>query len=197
MTLDADPVRLAQVFANPLNNAAKYSDKGGRIWLKAEQAGEEALVSVRDEGAGIEADMLPRVFDLFAQANGVSRHERGGLGVGLALARGLVQLQAAASLATATGLAWEANLRCVCRRMRPLSPERNARRAPPPRRSDAVVFWSSTMIGDVGDSLGILLKCLGVDARVVYGGPAPIVAITGFKPRSGLCRRRNARHGRL
>jgi signal transduction histidine kinase len=71
-------VRLAQVFANLLNNAAKYSDEGGRIWLKAGRVGEEALVSVRDEGAGIEADMLPRVFDLFAQANGVSHHGRGG-----------------------------------------------------------------------------------------------------------------------
>jgi signal transduction histidine kinase len=68
--IDADPVRLAQVFSNLLNNSAKYTEKGGRIWLTAYRENGSVLVSVRDNGIGIAAKMLPRVFDLFTQLRG-------------------------------------------------------------------------------------------------------------------------------
>jgi PAS domain S-box-containing protein len=92
LRLVADPVRLAQVLGNILINAAKYTDSGGRIELEATQAGGELVVVVRDNGIGISAQMLPRVFTLFAQASPAIERSEGGLGIGLALVRGLVQL---------------------------------------------------------------------------------------------------------
>jgi PAS domain S-box-containing protein len=92
LMLQADPVRIAQVIANLLNNAAKYTASGGQIWISARRDGEEAVVSVRDNGAGIPAEMLPRVFEMFAQVNRTLNRSQGGLGIGLTLARNLVEL---------------------------------------------------------------------------------------------------------
>jgi PAS domain S-box-containing protein len=92
MMLHADPVRIAQVIANLLNNAAKYTENGGQIWISARREGDEAVVSVRDTGAGIPAEMLPRVFEMFTQINRTLNRSQGGLGIGLALARNLVEL---------------------------------------------------------------------------------------------------------
>jgi CheY-like chemotaxis protein len=178
-------VRLAQVFANLLNNAAKYSDKGARIWLAAEHAGEEALVRVRvrvrDEGAGIDAEMLPRVFDLFAQAHGVSRHERGGLGVGLALARSIVRLHGGSVVGHSGGLGQgsEFTVRLPTHATIVARAESTANAAAPEGCIGVLVVDDDR---DVGDSLGMLLKCIGVEASVVYGGAGAIVAITELKP---------------
>jgi PAS domain S-box-containing protein len=90
--LDADVVRLGQVFSNLLINAAKYTDPGGQIQLRAVLQGAEVVVSVRDNGIGIPADMLPRVFKLFFQSHTAMGRTEGGLGVGLSLVRGLVGL---------------------------------------------------------------------------------------------------------
>jgi PAS domain S-box-containing protein len=92
MTLEADAVRLGQVIANLLNNAAKYTNRGGQIWLTARREGSHAVLSVRDTGLGIPADMLPRVFDMFAQVDRTLERAQGGLGIGLSLAKNLVQL---------------------------------------------------------------------------------------------------------
>ncbi|WP_434113442.1 PAS domain S-box protein [Methylocaldum sp. GT1TLB] len=90
--LDADPVRLTQVLSNLLNNAAKYMAAGGHVWLLAERQGPDAVVSIRDEGIGISAEMLPHVFDLFTQADRSIDRSQGGLGLGLSLVRHLVEL---------------------------------------------------------------------------------------------------------
>jgi PAS domain S-box-containing protein len=90
--LDADPTRLAQVFSNLLNNAAKYSEQNGQITLAAELAGDEVIVRVTDRGIGISADHLPRIFQLFAQVETASDRSQGGLGIGLSLVRGLVEM---------------------------------------------------------------------------------------------------------
>jgi PAS domain S-box-containing protein len=90
--LQADPVRLAQVFSNLLINAAKYTDPGGEIHLRAVQQQGRIVVSVRDNGIGIAAEMMPRLFTLFSQAHTALDRSEGGLGVGLALVRGLVAL---------------------------------------------------------------------------------------------------------
>jgi PAS domain S-box-containing protein len=86
-----DLTRLVQVVANLLNNAAKYTEPGGRVWLSAECAGDEVVLRVRDTGAGIPAGTLPQVFDLFVQAERALDRSQGGLGVGLTLVRSLVQ----------------------------------------------------------------------------------------------------------
>lgn len=91
--LDADATRLAQVFLNLLNNAAKYSEKDGQIWLTAEQQGAEVIVSVKDTGIGISAAHMPRIFELFSQVSTALEKSQGGLGIGLSLVKGLVELQ--------------------------------------------------------------------------------------------------------
>jgi len=92
VVLNADPTRLAQIFSNLLNNAAKYMEKGGHIWLTAERADGEVVVSVRDMGIGIDAEHLPHIFEMFSQATSALGRSEGGLGIGLALVRGLVEL---------------------------------------------------------------------------------------------------------
>jgi PAS domain S-box-containing protein len=88
----ADPVRVAQILTNLLNNAAKYTDRGGQIWLTAARQGSEAVLRVRDTGIGIPPEMLGRVFEMFTQVDRSSGHAQGGLGIGLALVRSLVQM---------------------------------------------------------------------------------------------------------
>jgi two-component system CheB/CheR fusion protein len=90
--LEADAVRLSQVFSNLLINAAKYTDPGGQIQLRATREGNEIVVAVRDNGIGISADMMPRLFAMFSQAQSALGRSEGGLGIGLSLVRGLVTL---------------------------------------------------------------------------------------------------------
>ena len=90
--LDADPVRLAQAFSNLLNNAAKYSEPGGRIWFEVKQEAEAVVVSVKDTGIGIPADKLPIIFDMFVQVDTSKERSQGGLGIGLTLVKQLVQM---------------------------------------------------------------------------------------------------------
>jgi PAS domain S-box-containing protein len=92
LRVDADAIRLSQVVANLLSNAAKFTQRGGRIWLSVDRAGDEARIRVRDTGSGVPPEMLPRIFDLFAQAHGASDRAHGGLGIGLTLVRMLVEL---------------------------------------------------------------------------------------------------------
>src|SRR5262249_60296692 len=90
--LEADATRLAQVVANLLNDAAKYTEERGRIWLTVGRDGGEAVVRVRDNGVGIPAEMLAQVFDLFTQVTHSLDRSQGGLGIGLTLAKSLVEM---------------------------------------------------------------------------------------------------------
>ena len=90
--VDGDVTRLAQVFTNLLNNAAKYTEKGGHVSLTVERQGSEAVVSVRDTGVGIPPHMLPKIFDMFTQMDGSLEKSQGGLGIGLSLVKGLVEM---------------------------------------------------------------------------------------------------------
>jgi PAS domain S-box-containing protein len=101
--LEADPMRLTQVFANLLNNAAKYTEKGGRILLGAERMGNEVAVSVKDNGIGITPEMLPRIFDIFSQAEPALVRSQGGIGIGLSLVKGLVGLHGGSVEARSAG----------------------------------------------------------------------------------------------
>jgi len=103
LRLDADAVRLEQVLVNLLTNAAKYTETGGRISLSARREGDELVVVVRDSGIGIGPELLHRVFDLFVQGHRTSARSEGGLGVGLALVRRLVELHGGGATAASEG----------------------------------------------------------------------------------------------
>jgi signal transduction histidine kinase len=92
LTVDADPVRLEQILINLLSNATRYTDPGGAIWLSTVAEDGHAVVRVRDNGSGIAPEMLPRVFDLFVQAEAPRGRDSGGLGIGLTLVKNLVEL---------------------------------------------------------------------------------------------------------
>lgn len=92
LVIEADPIRLEQVITNLLNNAAKYTTSGGSVWLTVEREDDQATIRVRDTGAGIPADMLPRLFDLFSQVEGHQERSEGGLGIGLNLVKRLVEM---------------------------------------------------------------------------------------------------------
>jgi len=101
--LEADATRLSQVFSNLLSNACKYTPEGGRIWLSAESVGDEALVRVRDDGIGIDPQMIPRVFEMFTQLDRGSDPARQGLGIGLALAHRMAEMHGGSIVAQSGG----------------------------------------------------------------------------------------------
>lgn len=92
MLVHVDPCRVAQVLSNLLNNAAKYTDKDGQIWLTAVREGNQVVIRIRDTGVGIAREMLPKVFDMFAQVDRTLHRAQGGLGIGLALAQSLARM---------------------------------------------------------------------------------------------------------
>ena len=98
-----DLTRLTQISANLLNNAAKYTEEGGRIGLTVEASGDEAVLRVRDTGVGIAADMLPHLFEMFTQVPGSVSRSEGGLGIGLTLVRGLVEMHGGTVAAQSEG----------------------------------------------------------------------------------------------
>src|SRR5262249_1537135 len=102
--LEADAVRLVQIVVNLLNNAEKYTEPGGRISLTAQLENNEAVIRVGDKGVGIDKETLPYVFDLFTQAEWSLDHSQGGMGIGLALVRRLVDLHGGAIIAHSEGL---------------------------------------------------------------------------------------------
>jgi signal transduction histidine kinase/ActR/RegA family two-component response regulator len=104
MMLVADPVRLAQVVGNLLANAAKYTEANGHIWVSAGRDGDQVSLSIRDNGIGIEPDMLPHVFDLFVQLDRAATRSQGGLGIGLTLVKNLIEMHGGSVEARSAGL---------------------------------------------------------------------------------------------
>jgi signal transduction histidine kinase len=181
LILDADPVRLAQVLANLLNNAAKYTPEGGRIWLTARRAGSNAEVSVRDSGTGIPAEMLPKVFDLFMQVERTYSRAQGGLGIGLTLVRSLVSLHGGSVEARSEGPGRGSELVVrlpLAAGLAPLQDSRDARPAAVAPRRILVVDDNR----DAADSLGMLLKFLGADVCTANDGPAALEAFRTYRP---------------
>jgi PAS domain S-box-containing protein len=186
LLLEADPVRLAQVFANLLNNAAKFTNDGGQLELKMGRENGQAVVRVRDTGIGIAADMLPHVFDLFSQANRSVERGDAGLGIGLTLARSLVEMHQGSIQATSAGLGKGSEF--VVRL--PLRAEPRTSASSPP---SIAMEYSPTTIAplrvlvvddnrDAADSLGLFLKLAGHDVRTTHDGPTALQAAQEFHP---------------
>jgi PAS domain S-box-containing protein len=168
--VDGDHTRLAQVFANLLNNAAKYTDDGGRITLSATEEGGEIVVTVRDDGVGIAEDLLPHIFDMYTQVDRTVDRSQGGLGIGLTLVRRLVQLHGGSVHARSAGLNRGSEFQVRLPRLAVLVPDASApplRIAPSQRRFRMLVVDDNV---DSADSLGIMLRLMGNDVEVAYGG---------------------------
>ncbi|HKQ70069.1 MAG TPA: ATP-binding protein [Polyangiaceae bacterium] len=103
LLLWCDPVRIGQVVANLLTNAARYTQPGGHVWVSGERRGDEIVITVRDEGIGISKDFLPQVFDLFVQGKRSTDRAEGGLGIGLSLVKNLVELHGGSVSAASNG----------------------------------------------------------------------------------------------
>jgi signal transduction histidine kinase/CheY-like chemotaxis protein len=181
--LDGDFVRLSQVLANLLNNAAKYTNQGGQIWLSAKRDRDELAISVRDTGIGIPAEMLPSVFDLFVQVDRATSRAQGGLGIGLTLVRSLIEMHDGSVEVRSEGV--DRGSEFIVRL--PL-PKRQTLTLP--AASSAHANGASTMRRvlivddnrDAAATLGTLLKCLGADVRVTNDGESALAAMETQRP---------------
>jgi signal transduction histidine kinase len=179
--VDADATRLAQVFANLLNNAAKYTEPGGRILLSLEHQGAEAMVAVRDTGVGIPAAMLPRVFEMFVQVEHSLERAQGGLGIGLALVRGLVGMHGGAVEANSEGHGQGSEF--VVRL--PVAPPPVGRGAAPAGDGAARAAHRVLVVDDNDDSaasLAMLLEAMGNEARTARDGLEALEVGAAFRP---------------
>jgi len=181
LPLDADAVRLAQLLANLLNNAAKYTDAGGHIWLSTGREGDQAWVSVRDNGTGIPAEQLARVFDLFMQADNSQQRAQGGLGIGLTLAQRIAQMHGGSVRAHSEGpgRGSEFVVRLPLAASPALAGAGAARSAPVLAPLRILVVDDNQ---DSADSLGLLLQSLGAEAHAVYDGPSALDALGRERP---------------
>jgi PAS domain S-box-containing protein len=189
LVLMADRVRLTQVFANLLNNAAKYTDAGGRIRVDVWREGGQMLASVRDTGIGIPAEALPRVFDMFAQAHRAVGRGQGGLGIGLTMVRSLVEMHhgsvEAHSAGSGTGSEFVVRL--------PLAPAQEGWTEHPgaaEARPHAPFAGQRILVvddnHDAADTLAMLLEADGAQVRAAYDGRGALALAESFLPSSVL-----------
>jgi PAS domain S-box-containing protein len=180
--LDADPVRLAQVFANLLGNAAKYTRPGGHIRFTATREGKELVVSVKDDGVGISAEMLPRVFEIFSQGERAPDRAQGGLGVGLALVRGLLELHGGRVEARSEGLGKGSEF-VVHLPVLDASPPLEA---PAPIEVGKARAARRLLIvddlRDSADSLAMLMRIMGHEAHTAYDGEEAMARAAQLQP---------------
>jgi PAS domain S-box-containing protein len=182
LTVEGDLVRLTQVVANLLNNAAKYTDPGGQIWLTVHREAEGLAISVRDTGTGIPPEMLPRVFELFTQVDRHTARAQGGLGIGLALVKRLVEMHGGSVEARSEGAGRGSEF--VVRLPLPIGRSDDAP-SQAPSRSTVLAARRVLVVDDnrdAAESLAALLKLLGAEVHVAYGGAQALEALAVFEP---------------
>jgi PAS domain S-box-containing protein len=180
--LEADPARLEQVIVNLLDNAAKYTEPQGHIWLSLETEGGAAVLRVRDSGEGIAETVLPRVFDLFTQADRTLDRSAGGLGIGLSLVRALVELHhgkvEASSEGPGQGSAFVVRL--------PISEPGHRAGSLPTAASTTTPMGLPVLVVDddidAADSLALLLRTSGYETHVAYSGTTALQMAVEHRP---------------
>jgi len=195
LLVEADPLRLAQVFSNLLNNAAKYTDRGGRIAVTAEREADGVRVSMRDTGIGIRPEMLTRVFEMFTQADGARDRAPGGLGIGLSLVRHLVDMHGGRVEAQSDGPGRGSEFIVHL----PLATAAAAQAAPAalpggpaavhPDPRDGGVPQSVLVVDDnrdAADSLAMLLRFHAASVHVAYSGADALELLARHRPTVAL-----------
>jgi PAS domain S-box-containing protein len=180
--LEADPVRLAQIFNNLLNNACKYTGDGGIIDMSLERLEDEAIVTISDNGVGIPADRLDFIFGMFAQVQDPATQWNGGLGIGLTLVKRLVELHGGSITAWSDGVGQGSKF--VVRL--PIFSTSAPARAPAPDRDAAAPEVRRILVvddnRDSADSLALLLSLHGHETEAVYDGVAAVETAERFHP---------------
>ena len=181
--LNADPTRLIQVVGNLLNNACKFTDKGGRISLVVEREGEQAIIRVWDNGIGIDAEELPRIFDMFIQVDTSLERSVSGLGIGLTLVKNLVEMHGgtvkAKSAGKDQGSEFVVRLPIIVETAIPLPPEPTESETPNATSRRILVVDDNR---DSATSLAMLLKLSGNETLTAYDGLEAVEAAARFKP---------------
>ncbi len=182
VVVDADATRLTQVFANLLNNAAKYTERGGRIWLTTECLDNHVVMSVRDTGIGIPPAFLKSIFDMFSQVDRSLEKSQGGLGIGLTLVKRLVEMHGgnieAKSEGPGRGSEFIVRLPIVCDSSNVAAADQN----PPtePKSSLRIVIVDDN--ADGADTLSMMLTILGNETHTAYDGQAGVELAERIRP---------------
>ena len=186
LAVEGDPTRLAQVLTNLLTNAAKYTSPAGHISVSARRDADRIIVSVKDDGAGISPEMLPTVFDLFTQEHQGSDRPAGGLGLGLAIVRSLVEAHGGSVAAHSAGRGRGSEFAIAL----PAAAEVEVTAAAgvpvvvkaPPVNGDAPRILVVDDNEDAAILLGQSLSALGYATQVAHDGPAALEKATSFRP---------------
>ncbi len=183
LLVEADPVRLAQVIGNLLTNSARYTEANGRIWLVAEREGDQAVLRVKDNGIGIDREVLPRVFELFVQGDSSATRSQGGLGIGLTLVKSLIEMHHGAVEAYSEGLGQgsEFILRLPLF-TQPLETVAEPKTSPPTAASSGQRLLVVDDNEDAAASLAMLLRLQGHEVFVASSGPAALELLGGCRP---------------
>ena len=187
LRLEADSVRLAQIFSNLLINAAKYTDAGGHIQLSALQDGADVVVSIRDDGIGISEEMLPRIFNMYAQAPVALGRAEGGLGIGLSLVQGLVSLHGGQIHAKSEGPGKGSEF--VVRLPIGLSLAVSEARNNSDHENKAGIGLKLLVVDDnrdVADSCAALMEMSGHHVQTAYSGKQALELVPIFRPHAVL-----------
>src|SRR6202521_579975 len=181
--LNADPTRLAQVIGNLLNNAAKFTEKGGRILLTVGREGKQALIRVQDTGIGIAAEQLPRIFEMFTQADTWLERSPGGLGLGLTLVKNLVEMHAgtveARSGGVGQGSEFVVRLPLLSGSPPTLSPESSDVKLVATVQRRILIVDDNQ---DSAESLATLLKLTGHEVHIAHDGLEAVEEAAAFQP---------------
>ncbi len=185
VVIRGDAARLTQVVANLLNNAAKYTDRGGRIEVAVESSESRVKLRVRDSGIGLDADALERVFELYSQIPAGRERAQGGLGIGLALVRRLIELHDGSVLARSEGANRGSEFIIDLPATPPDQPERAPRKPaasvrPPPQSTLRILAVDDNV--DVAEGLASVLGMWGHTVRVAYDGIAALEVASDFSP---------------
>jgi signal transduction histidine kinase len=181
ITVDGDPTRLAQVVSNLLNNSAKYTHRGGHIRLTVRREGGVAVLSVADDGIGIPPAMLGRVFEMFTQVDRTLEKTTGGLGIGLSLIQGLVEMHGGTIEAHSDGEGRGSEFVVRVPLAAAGGPDNVDSGASGGAASRHRILVVDDNV-DSADSLGQLLELLGNEVRTAYDGEAGVGAATAFRP---------------
>jgi signal transduction histidine kinase/CheY-like chemotaxis protein len=179
--LHADPLRLAQVFANLLNNAAKYTARGGRIRIEARHDRETVVVSVQDNGIGITTSQLPHIFEMFMQSASSEHQTHGGLGIGLSLVRGLVEMHGGSVAAHSAGAhcGSEFVVRLPVARQSVAGPRASATGAAPDTALRIVVADDNR---DAAETLAMMLNVFGHEVHIAHDGLQAVALAQSVRP---------------